>query len=420
MSDLILTNLDLWTGLDDAPLPEMTVRVVDGRISAIEEGAVTEPGAVDLGGATVIPGLVDAHVHLTTTSILSKPTDNAIYRALTPEPEKLLHGLRNSMRSLAAGFTTLRVMGHRGVGEVQLRDFIDGGLLPGPRMLVAPWPISMTGGRGDLFWPATAPRDPEDTADGIDECLKMVRLQRKRGADFIKVTASGGMLSAGDRPHWPNYTFDELRAITEEAHTYDMRVAAHAHSAEGIKRALRAGFDTIEHGSFLDDECLELMLASGAHLVPTLAITDWILRSQEASGASPEGIAKLRDAGRRQTEAFQRAYAAGVPVAMGTDTSGTICPPGQHAREMELYVQAGLTPAQALRTATVVAAEALGVDAEIGSIEVGKVADLVAAAGDPTQDIGLLRRPGGIAKVYRAGRDVTEPWPALSPMLDHR
>lgn len=416
--DLVLTHADVWTGLEDVPRRDVTIRVVGGRIVSVDNGATADPEAVDLGGGIVVPGLIDAHVHLTTASQHSVPVDNAVYRALVPGPEKLLHGLRNSMRALAAGFTTLRVMGHRDVGEAQLRDFVDSGLLPGPRLLVAPWPISMTGGRGDLFWPATAVREPEDTADGIEECRKMVRLQRKRGADFIKVTASGGMLSSGDRPHWPNYTQDELTVIAEEAHTYDLRVAAHAHSAEGIKRSLRAGIDTIEHGSFLDDECIELMLDRGAYLVPTLSINDWIVRRQEASGASADGIAKLREAGTYQVESLRKAVNAGVKVAMGTDSTGTICPFGEHARELELYVEAGMSAVGALRTATVAAAAALGIEAEVGTVEPGKIADLVVVAGDPTADIGLLRSPGGIKRVYREGIDMTDPWPALSGMLD--
>jgi imidazolonepropionase-like amidohydrolase len=321
------------------------------------------------------------------------------------------------MRALAAGFTTLRVMGHRDVGEVELRHFIDSGFLPGPRLKVSSWPISMTGGRGDLFWPSSLPRDPWDTADGIEECRKVVRLQRKLGADFIKVTASGGMLSSGDRPHWPNYTVDELRVIADEAHTYDMRVAAHAHSTSGIKRSLAAGIDTIEHGSFLDDECIEMMLERGTYLVPTLAINDWILSRGRSSGAQADGIAKLERAGRAQLDSLQKAIAAGVKIAMGTDSTGTICPFGQHARELELYVQAGMSPAAALATATGVAAQALGLEDEQGTIDVGKIADLVVVDGDPTVDISLLRRPGGIRRVYRAGVDVTDPWPLVTDAM---
>lgn len=415
---VVLTNARLWDGISDHAVSDVTVRVDDGLIRAIDARPPdSEAGVVDLHGATIVPGLTDLHAHVTTSSERSMPVDNAIYRTLTPNPEKLLHGIRNMLRSLAAGFTTLRVMGHRGVGEPQLRDFIDQGLIIGPRLKVAPWPISMTGGRGDLFWPASVERDPVDTADGVDACRKMVRLQRKLGADFIKVTASGGMLSGGDRPHWPNYTVAELSAIAEEAHTYDMKVAAHAHSAEGVKRSLMAGIDTIEHGSFLDDECIEMMVARGAFLVPTLSINRWILERGKRTGVTGSGLAKVEEAGRRQVESVQKAISAGVKIALGTDSTGTICPFGHHALELELYVECGMTPVEALATGTRVASEALGLEHEQGTVTPGKIADLVVVDGDPTVDITLLRKPGAILHVYRRGVDVTDPWPFVTAAM---
>jgi len=420
MSSFDLVGARVWIGESAESIEHGHVSVRNGLIAAVGPGApAAEAGipVVDGAGRTVIPGLADAHVHLTTTSRHVAPVDNAAYRALTDGPTKLLHGIRNAMRALAAGFTTLRVMGHRDVGEPQLRDFVDDGLLVGPRMLVAPWVVSMTGGRGDLFWPATVERDPLDTADGIDAVRRMVRLQRKRGADFIKVTASGGLLSGGDRAHWPNYTLDELRTIVDEAHDYDMRVAAHAHSSEGIRRALLAGVDTIEHGSFIDDEGIDLMLRSGAWLVPTLAINDWVVAHGERGSVTAEGLAKAKAAMRTGWDNVRKAWEAGVPIAMGTDSTGTICPFGEHARELELYVEAmGMTPAQALTTATRGAAEALGIADEQGTIAVGKAADLVVVEGDPLQDVSLLRS-GGIRTVYRRGRDVTDPWPGVSEQL---
>lgn len=422
-SAIDLVGARVWTGVDESPIDDGFVSIRDGRIVAVGAGRPNEPrtdgvDVVELRGHTVIPGLTDAHVHLTTASSHVRPVDNAQYRALTTNPTKLLHGVRNAMRALAAGFTTLRVMGHRDVGEPELRDFIDEGLLVGPRMLVAPWVVSMTGGRGDLFWPATVTRDPLDTADGVDEVRKMVRLQRKRGADFIKVTASGGNLSGGDKPHWPNYTQKELRVLVEEAHDYDLRVAAHAHSVEGVLRAVRAGVDTIEHGSFIDRECIDLMLERGTYLVPTLAISEWVLDRGERGSVSPEGLKKIEAAKEAHHASFRAAVDAGVQIVMGTDSTGTICPFGEHARELELYVAAGMSPAQALRTATSTAAQALGIDDEQGTITPGKVADLVVVEGDPLTDIGLLRG-GGIRRVLRRGRDVTDPWPGVTEQMRH-
>jgi imidazolonepropionase-like amidohydrolase len=403
-----LFNARVWDGTGSDVLPSATIRVRGRRISEVIPSWGTEPDAtgyptIDARGATVIPGLIDAHVHLTTTSVHDVPVDNEAYRANTTAPTKLLHGLRNAERALSAGFTTLRVMGHRGVGETDFRDFIAQGLLPGPRLLVAPWPVSMTGGRGDLFYPSAWPRRKWDTADGIDECRKIVRLQRKSGADFIKVTASGGMLSGGDKPHWPNYTVEELAAIVDEAHTYDMKVAAHAHSASGIKRALDAGVDTLEHGTFLDQECMDQMIDQGTYLVPTLAINDWIHARGQSSGAKAEGVDKVKHAIRKQVEMLQMAMQGGVKIALGTDSTGTICPFGEHARELELYVEAGMTESSALLTASKTAAEALGISDQQGTIEPGKIADFVVLNGDPLSDIGLLRREGGIRTVIREG-----------------
>jgi imidazolonepropionase-like amidohydrolase len=413
-----LAEVRVWPGDKGAVLERGYVSIRDGLIAGVGRGRPARPATmtIELPGHTVIPGLVDAHVHLTTVSSHMKPVDNAQYRALTSEPTKLLHGIRNAMRALAAGFTTLRVMGHRGVGEPELREFIDEGLLIGPRLLVAPWVISMTGGRGDLFWPATIVRDQLDTADGVDEIRKMVRLQRKRGADFIKVTASGGNLSGGDKPYWPNYTQAELAALVEESHDYELRVAAHAHSAEGVRRAVRAGVDTIEHGSFIDRECIDLMLENGTYLVPTLAIGEWVMDRGVQGSVNAEGLAKIERARERHHESFREALDAGVPIVMGTDSTGTIAPFGHHARELELYVELGMSPADALRAATSTAARALGIDKEQGVIAAGKVADLIIVEGDPLKDITLLRR-GGVRKVYRRGVDVTDPWPLVNAAM---
>lgn len=417
MSEILLKNVALWPGYGPRVQPDMAILLSKGKVARIAPSSVIEApeGArvVDGAGATAIPGLSDIHVHLTTNSDMRQVVDNATYRALVPGTEKLLHGVRNGLRALKAGVTTLRVMGHRESGDVELAAMIERGLIPGPRLLVAPWVISMTGGRGDLFYPAAWPRQYLDTADGIEECRKVVRLQRKLGAGFIKVTASAGVLSADDKVHWPNYTVEELKVIVSEAHDYDLKVAAHAHSTEGIKRALLAGVDTLEHGTNLDDECIAMMVEQGTWLVPTLAITDSLLRRGAASGARAEGLAKLEIARANQSRSIVKAIAAGVKIAMGTDSSGNLCRFGEHARELELYVELGMTPAKALETATSAAAEALDLAGEIGTLDAGKCADIVLVNGNPLQDIYLLQREGGLRRVYRNGIDVTDPWPAV-------
>ncbi|MBN9032339.1 MAG: hypothetical protein BGO05_02630 [Rhizobiales bacterium 63-7] len=417
IQETLIENVAVWRGRGEHVETAMAIRIENGRIAAIAPTGTLSAGpqatVVDGAGATAIPGLCDIHVHLATNSDYGRIVDNATYRALVPGTEKLLHGVRNGLRALKAGVTTLRVMGHRESGDVELAAMIERGLIPGPRLLVAPWVISMTGGRGDLFYPAAWPRQYLDTADGIEECRKVVRLQRKLGAGFIKVTASAGVLSADDKVHWPNYTVEELKVIVSEAHDYDLKVAAHAHSTEGIKRALLAGVDTLEHGTNLDDECIAMMVEQGTWLVPTLAITDSLLRRGAASGARAEGLAKLEIARANQSRSILKAIAAGVKIAMGTDSSGNLCRFGEHARELELYVELGMTPAKALETATSAAAEALDLAGEIGTLDAGKCADIVLVNGNPLQDIYLLQREGGLRRVYRNGVDVTDPWPAV-------
>lgn len=408
--ELVVTNVDAWLSAGSWR-GGVDIVVQSGRIAAIRP---TAPGAdygcptIDGSGATAIPGLCDLHVHLTTNSDFTRPLPNPVYRATVEKPEKLLHGIRNGIRALRAGFTTLRVIGHRDVGEVNLRDFIQGGLMTGPRLFVAPWWISMTGGHGDMMVARELRRRPFDTADGVDECRKMVRLQARQGADFIKVMASGGLGSDGDDFHTPNYSLQELTAIVVEAHDLGLKVAAHAYSGQGIKRALLAGVDTLEHGTYLDEECLELMVANGTFLVPTLSIYDWVAEDGQRRGASAEFMSVAEQVRRRSRENLLQAVAAGVPVAMGTDTSGTLCPSGKNARELELYVEVGMSPEEALVTATQTAAAALGWADRLGRLEVGYLADIVLVNGNPLADIGLLGRPGGLRCVIKEGSPVTE------------
>lgn len=407
-SDVVIEGGVVWCGAGE--------RYEDGVVH-IDEGVVVYAGPrsehvvppgtprLDATGCTVLPGLIDTHVHLTTNSDHRRMVASDVFRGQVSKPGKLLHGLRNAHRSLASGFTTLRVMGHRGAGEIELRDFVDAGLAVGPRLLVAPWWITMTDGHGDLFYPPYTPREPWDTADGVDECRKIVRLQAKAGADFIKVMASGGM-SKGEEPHWPNYSVAELSAIVETAHDLDLRVAAHALSLEGIRRSLAAGVDSIEHGSYLDADTAAEMAERGTYLVPTMAFNDWCQREGTSRGLSAQGVEDLRDAHDRTIESFALAREAGVKVAMGTDSSGTLCPFGAHSRELELYVRHGMSTEEALTTATANAASLLN-RPELGSLQPGAAGDVIVVEGDVLADIGLLGQPSNIRHVVRAGRDLS-------------
>lgn len=407
MNDIAIDNGLIWLGADRSYASGL-LYIKDGRVDYVGESRsdVVPAGTrrLDATGHAVLPGLVDCHVHLTTNSDTARLLASDVFRGQKTGPEKLLHGHRNSLRALRAGFTTLRSMGHRGVGETELRDMVDEGLMVGPNLVVAPWWISMTNGHGDLFYPPYTQRREWDTADGVDACRQLVRLQARSGADFIKVMASGGM-SKGERPHWPNYTVAELTAIVDEAHDMDLRVAAHAVSLEGIRRSLEAGVDSIEHGSYLDEECAAHMARHGTFLVPTMAFNDWCQREGTARGLTADGVEGLRDAHDRTIEAFAIARAAGVKIAMGTDSSGSLCPFGAHYRELELYVQHGMTVPEALTTATGTASDLLG-RSDLGSLNVGAEGDALVVEVKVLDDITQLRN--GIEHVVRAGQDVTD------------
>ncbi|MEU6134383.1 amidohydrolase family protein [Nocardioides sp. NPDC047086] len=417
--DIAIEGGLVWTGPGEQH-EDGLVHIQEGSVvyAGPRSGSKVPPGTplLDAAGCTVLPGLIDAHVHLTTNSDHQHVVASDVFRGQVSNPGKLLHGLRNAHRALAAGFTTLRVMGHRGVGEVELRDFIDAGLATGPRLLVAPWWITMTNGHGDLFYPPYTRRERWDTADGVDECRKIVRLQAKEGADFIKVMASGGM-SKGEQPHWPNYSVAELATIVETAHELDLKVAAHALSADGIRRSLQAGVDSIEHGSYLDADMAAEMAERGTFLVPTMAFNDWCQREGTSRGLSLQGVADLAEAHDRTIESFTMAREAGVKVVMGTDASGTLCPFGAHARELELYVEHGMSTDEALTTATTSAASLLD-RPDIGSLRSGAAGDVVVVKGNVLADISRLTQPANIKHVVRAGRDLSACLKDVSAALD--
>jgi imidazolonepropionase-like amidohydrolase len=399
----------VWPGQGANLIPDQTIIALDGVITEIgpREGVTVPDSArvIDARGRFVIPGLSDAHVHLTTNS------DEDFYgswptflneRAL---PEQTLHGVRNGIRALASGFTNLRVMGIRGAGEPQYRDFAAKGLLPGPRMLVSPWWISMTNGHGDVFYPKHHPRQEWDTADGPDECRKLVRILSRAGADFIKVMASGGLLSSGDKASWPNYTVEELTAIVDEAHALDLKVAAHATGLSGIRRALEAGVDSIEHGIYMEEAEAQQMVEQGTWLVPTMAITDGFTRPQP--GIAPEHLAKTQGVASRARDMFQMALEMGVRIAAGTDGGDHIAAMGEHARELEIYTELGMNRIAALETATINCAELFGLEGQIGVLAPGAHADIVVLEDNPLEDIYALRRERGIVNVIKDGTDYT-------------
>ena len=383
----------LIDGVTDGSRTEVTVVVDDGRIVDVRPGFV-EAGEtdriIDLSDRTLLPGLMDMHVHL--TSELSPKSYQE--RTSLEESDYAIRAVVFAERTLMAGFTTVRNPGDDGKVTVALRKAIDNGLVPGPRIFTAGKSLATTGGHAD---PTNGLRsalrgDPgpaEGVVTGAATAAEAVRHRYQEGADFIKITATGGVLSVAKSGQNPQFTEDELRAIVAAAKDYGFHVAAHAHGAEGMKRAVRAGVKTIEHGTLMDEETMALMKEKGAYLVPTILAGVTVAERAEIDGYFPDVVRpKAAEIGPEIQDTFGRAYRAGVPIAFGTDSG--VSPHGENAREFTLMVEAGMPPLAAILSATSVAAKLLGIDGELGSIEPGKIADLVAVAGNPLEEISVM------------------------------
>ncbi|HEX7119564.1 MAG TPA: amidohydrolase family protein [Longimicrobiales bacterium] len=385
-----------------------TIQAV-GRDVDIPRGAEV----IDLSDYTVMPGFIDTHTHIT-----GDPSGGYADRALHQWPGyAALVGAKNARLTLLAGFTTIRDVGAGEWADVALRDAIRDGLVPGPRMFVATHSIGITGGHCDTngFRPdlLDEPGPMQGIANGVDEAVEAVRYAVKYGADVIKICATGGVLSAGDAVGAQQFTFEEMRAIVETARMAERKVAAHAHGADGIKAAVRAGVASIEHGSILDDEAIRLMKEHGTYLVPTMMAFDAVVKGARAGVLAPWAAAKALEIAPHARRSVQKAIAAGVPIAFGTDAG--VFPHGTNAGEFRLLVDAGMRPIDAIRSATLHAARLLGQDDRLGTLEPGKLADIVAVRGDPLDDIRLLERIDFVMKggtVYK-GPGATAPITAL-------
>jgi imidazolonepropionase-like amidohydrolase len=356
---------------------------------------------IDLGDATLLPGFIDAHTHLTGES-----SDNWLSDTVSGlrrnVPESAIRATEFARRTLMAGFTTVRDVGSGDYVDVALRNAIRAGTVPGPRMLVAVHALGARGGHCDhngypyqLFGPE--PGLADGIAAGPDAFRDSVRFQVKYGADVIKVCATGGVLSLADEVDTPQITQDEMNAIVDEAHRLRKKTAAHAHGAEGAKVAIRAGIDSIEHGSFLDEEALRLMKERGTYLVPTLLAGEYVAGKAAERHYPPEIASKARAAVAARSAMFRRALALGVKVAFGTDSA--VSPHGRNAEEFSLLVAHGMTPAAALRTSSA-AASLLALDKQAGTLEAGKDADVIAVAGDVLADIKATEK---VVFVMRGG-----------------
>ncbi|HEX7115251.1 MAG TPA: amidohydrolase family protein [Steroidobacter sp.] len=381
-------------------LSDQLIRIEGDRIVSVgpyEAGSAAGAKVIDWSGYTVLPGLMDMHTHLVgniTSASVAAPLESSA-------AQDVLIGVANARKTLRAGFTTVRDVGtYRAFTDIALRDAIEQGIVEGPRMIVAGAYITVSAGGGEVTGLAPDVIVPQQMRQGVansaDEIRKRVRELIARGATLIKVIATGAVLTAGTTPGAAEYTEEEIRAAVQEAAQYGVFVAAHAHGAEGIKRAVRAGVRSIEHASYLDDEGIELMKRHGTWLVADIYNGDYIEEVGRRDGWSAEILRKNMQTTERQRQAFAKAVKAGVRIAYGTDSG--VYPHGDNARQFAYMVRYGLTPMQAIRSATLSAAELLGGEEELGSIAPGKLADMIAIAGDPLRDIEALRSPSAVMK----------------------
>ena len=396
---VVIKAARLIDGQGGAPMVDPVVVIEDERIVRVGAGVAAPAGAevIDLGKATLLPGLIDCHTHLT-----GQPGDNYYEDIFRKSPiDNAIVAHLYAKRTLDAGFTTVRDVGAGELIDVAMRNAINRGEIPGPRMLVATLAVSATGGHGDLtgFSPYLSFKGLNNIADGVEEIRKLVRQEVKYGADVIKVAATAGVLSEEDSVGAPQFSQEELNALVQEAHMWERKVAAHAHGTEGIKRAIRAGVDSVEHASFIDDEGIALAKEKGTWLVMDIYNDDYIMAEFKKKGYPQKILDKEALVGRTQRENFRKAVKAGAKLAFGSDAG--VYPHGWNGKQFAKMVEWGMTPGQAITAATTAAAELLGWRDRIGSVEPGRFADIIAVAGDPLADITELER---VTFVMKGGR----------------
>src|ERR1051326_4680870 len=393
----------LFDATSDSVRENMLIVVAGERIQSVAPfGASAIPAGstvIDLSHATVLPGLIDCHTHLGSRA----DRYDEIYNFKDTPFQSAFAAVVHAHKTLEAGFTSVRDVGSRPFLAVDLRNSINEGLIPGPRIVASGPAISITGGHGDLnnFSPQTrVTMFPEERdfqiADGVDQIRHVVRAQVKYGVDVIKILATGGVLSKGDSPGAPQFTPEELKAAADEAHMAGRKIAAHAHGTQGIKNAILAGIDSIEHASLIDDEGIRLAKEHGVYLVMDIYNDDYILGKAIEFGLPKENVDKERAIGRLQRENFERAVKGGAKMAFGTDAG--VYPHGDNAKQFFYMVKYGMTPAQAIRAATSSAADLIGRAKDVGTVEAGKYADIIAVSADLLQDVKALENVGFVMK----------------------
>ncbi len=380
----------------------VTLVVANQRVQSIEaDGFQPPPNAqvLDLSSEYVLPGLIDCHTHLGSRADLYEEID----KFKTTPFDSAIAGVVNARKTLDAGFTTVRDVGSLPFLAVDLRNNINAGYIPGPRIVASGPGISITGGHGDLnnYAPEVSKtlfpqKNDFKIADGPEEVRKLVREQVKYGVDVIKILASGGVLSKGDQPGAPQYSLEELKVAADTAHQAGRKIAAHAHGAQSIKWAIEAGIDSIEHASLVDDEGIAMAKAHGTYFVMDIYDDDYILQEGPKLGMPEELLIKERGVGQTQRDNFRKAHAAGVKMAFGTDAG--VYPHGDNARQFHYMVLYGMTPAEAIQAATTSAADLIGRSNDVGSLSPGHFADLIGLPSDPLQHIEVLEHPEVVVK----------------------
>ncbi|MFX0085829.1 MAG: amidohydrolase family protein [Candidatus Hodarchaeota archaeon] len=362
---------------------------------------------IDASGKTILPGLIDAHLHL-----LGIRSMNPVQWTLDTSALKAVRAVADVKKLIEAGFTSVRCAGSE--VSVYLKKAIDEGTIQGPRIIAAHKVITQTGGHGDthelpLGWVLRA-NTFWRMADGVDECRRAAREQIREGAGVIKICTTGGVLSEKDSPTQAQFVDEEITAMTTEAHRVGIKVMAHAQSPEGIQNAIRNGVDTIEHGIYLDDETIQMMLASNTIVVPTFAIVNALVTKGREAAVPEYGLIKAKTAHKEHIKSITLAHKAGVKIALGTDFCGPdIIPHGENAVELEIFVnQIGMTPMEAIKSATKIGAEALGIEKSIGTLEKGKIADLLIIDGNPLEDIATLQNKDDILVVMKNGQIIVD------------
>jgi len=395
LADTLIHAGRLIDGNQTRPRTEVTIRISGDTITAIETG-YSQPTAsdqtIDLRSKTVLPGLMDMHTHLS-----SSYSKNSYIRQFTLNPaDYALMAAKNARLTLMAGFTTIRDLGDAHNVSIALRDAINKGDHLGPRIYTAGTSLATTGGHADPSngWAehlAGNPGPKEGVINSVADARKAVRQRYKEGADWIKITATGGVLSLAKNGQNPQFYTDELEAIVETARDYGMQVAAHAHGSEGMQRAIEAGVKSIEHGTYMTDDIMRLMKKNKTWYVPTILAGEWVSVKSKEDGFFPEVVRpKAAAIGPLIKDTFSRAHKAGVNIVFGTDTG--VSAHGDNAQEFALMVAGGMSEAEAIQAATSVAASFLGIEAELGSVESGKLADLIAVEDDPYENITTLER----------------------------